>query len=413
VRAALVATFRRLMRLYFRDVERLGDRPGAEVRGRVFVCNHGNALIDPILVITDAECVISPIAKSTLWSIPGLRWLLDQAGAVPIVRRVDRPEKSADDNAGVFERVAEHLAGGGNVLIFPEGTSHSEPQLVKLRTGAARMLIAAASRGGVAPTYQAVGLEFDARSDFRSRCLILWGPVRGRGDGGVDDLTAAMAADLGDLLVKGETVDERRLVARVAELLAHGAGERSLGAWSGIGRQVELAHRTLQATDARLVRRVAEAVEAYYAELARRGVTDLQIAQPPGPPATTAWRRRIAIAPLAGVGYALYAIPYFVPRWIARRSDEDAVSTVKLGAALIVYPGWAAVLVAIAFAMLPAWGAIVAALVIVASPFAALDWLDAWYQRTARISDQARAGLAERRRIALEAIAAARSELGL
>src|SRR5512140_2402584 len=95
VRDALVATFRRVMRLYFRDIERLGNPPGPEVRGRVFVANHTNALIDPILVITDAACEISPIAKSTLWSVPGLRWLLDRAGAVPIVRRVDTPDKAA------------------------------------------------------------------------------------------------------------------------------------------------------------------------------------------------------------------------------------------------------------------------------------------------------------------------------
>src|SRR5262249_46670242 len=54
-RQALVATFRGLMRLYFREIERIGEAPGAETRGRMFVSNHHNALIDPILVLTDAE----------------------------------------------------------------------------------------------------------------------------------------------------------------------------------------------------------------------------------------------------------------------------------------------------------------------------------------------------------------------
>src|SRR5438874_3971562 len=177
MRRALVATFRSLIRLYFREIERVGEPPAADTRGRVFVSNHHNALIDPILVLTDAACEISPIAKSTLWSIPGLRWLLDRAGAVPIVRRKDSPDKDASANEATFEKIAAHLAGGGNVLIFPEGTSHSEPQLAPLRTGAARMLAAAALRGG-SPTFQAVALEFDARDDFRSRCLVRWGPVR-------------------------------------------------------------------------------------------------------------------------------------------------------------------------------------------------------------------------------------------
>ena len=426
VREALVATFRRVMRLYFRDIERLGQPPGAEVRGRVFVANHTNGLIDPILVITDAACEISPVAKSTLWSVPGLRWLLDRAGAVPIVRRVDSPDKAAAANTDVFDKIAAHLGGGGNILIFPEGTSHSEPQLAPLRTGAARMLVAAGARAGVAPTFQAVGLEFDDRTDFRSRCLVLWGPVRqlaevaGEGEERVQAITAAMAADLRDLLIEGETQEQRMRVAQVAELLAHDAGDRSLGAWSDLGRQVGLAHRTLRSVDAAVVARVAERVDAYYAELERLGLTDGQVtgAAAGGTPApyerptapTSPWRRA-ALAPLAAAGFALYAIPYFLPRWIARTSDPDAVSTIKLGAALVVYPLWAAGLIAGAFVLLPPPLSFVAAAVAVASPFAALRWLDVWYLRTKEATPDELARLAELRRAACAAIDEARRRL--
>src|SRR5215475_12472088 len=104
VRRALVSTFRRIIRLYFRDIERVGEPPGPDTRGRVFVSNHNNALIDPILVLTDAPCEISPIAKSTLWKVPGLRWLLDRAGAVPIVRRKDSPDKAQGANDETFDK---------------------------------------------------------------------------------------------------------------------------------------------------------------------------------------------------------------------------------------------------------------------------------------------------------------------
>src|SRR5688500_19582997 len=126
LRPALLATFRGLVRLYFRRIERVGEPPAPDVRGRVFVSNHHNALIDPILVLTDAACEISPVAKSTLWNIRGLKWILDRAGAVPIVRRKDHADKDPSQNAAMFDKIAAHLAGGGNILIFPEGTSHSE-----------------------------------------------------------------------------------------------------------------------------------------------------------------------------------------------------------------------------------------------------------------------------------------------
>ena len=157
------------MKLYFRDIERVGAPPAAATRGRVFVANHTNALLDPVLVMTDAPCEISPVAKSTLWKIPVFNWVLDRAGAVPIFRKKDNPERDASANDAVFDKIASHLSGGGNILIFPEGTSHSEPKLAPLRSGAARMMAASAARGGVPPTFQAVALEFDDKRDFRSR----------------------------------------------------------------------------------------------------------------------------------------------------------------------------------------------------------------------------------------------------
>jgi len=420
LRSALVSTFRRVIRLYFRDIERLGAPPASDTRGRVFVSNHTNALIDPVVVLTDAPCEISPVAKSTLWSVPGLSWLLNKAGAVPIVRRKDNATKDATANADVFDKIAAHLGDGGNILIFPEGTSHSEPRLAPLRSGAARMLVAAEERKGVPPTFQAVALEFDARHDFRSRCLVLWGPVRqlsdvkGDGEARVSAVTAVMEADLKELLVEGETHEDRMRIARVAELLATDAGERTLGAWSDIGRQVELASQTLRSVDARVVAKVAQSVDAYFAELERTGFVDAQIAgkadlldqrEPLSP-----WRRA-ALAPLAASGFALYAIPYFLPRWIARKADPDATSTIKLGAALVVYPLWAAGLVAGSLALLPPPLSIAAAAIAVTSPFAALRWLDSIYQRRAEPTDDDRARLMRLRISARTAIDEARRKL--
>lgn len=407
------------MRLYFRDIERVGAPPAATTRGRVFVSNHTNALVDPVLVMTDAPCEISPVAKSTLWKIPVFNWVLDKAGAVPIFRKKDNPERDASANDAVFDRIASHLSGGGNILIFPEGTSHSEPKLAPLRSGAARMMAAAAERGGVPPTFQAVALEFDDKRDFRSRCLVLWGPVRhfadmpGEGEGQIRAATMQMEADLKDLLVEGETHEDRRRIARVAELLATDAGDRSLAGWSDVGRQVELASRTLRTVDATLVARVSERVDAYYAELERLGLDDLQVAGGPGRPEAEPLSplMRAALAPLAASGFALYAIPYFVPRWIARRADPDATSTVKLGAALVVYPVWAAGLVGASLAFLPPPLSFVGAAVALASPFAALRWLDAIYARRPTPSSDELAVLSRLRIAARTAIDEARAKL--
>ena len=316
----------------------------------------------------------------------------------------------------MFSRIAKHLHEGGNILIFPEGTSHSEPQLAPLRTGAARMLLAAEKAGGVPPTFQAAALEFDDRETFRSRCLVLWGPVRAfREVAGTTDeervasATAQMDADLRELLVEGQTHDERLRIARVAELLANDAGAPTLGAWSGIGRQVELASRALSGSE---VAHVGERVDAYYAALDKLHLRDAQIVQTVAPPprAQPRWKQ-LALAPLAASGFALYALPYFIPRLVARSSDPDAVSTIKLGAALVVYPLWMGGLVGASLVMLPPPLSLAAAAVAIASPFAALEWLDKWYERKPDPTPAQLADLSRLRLAARAAIDAARAKL--
>ena len=438
LRGILVRLFRRVVRLYFRRIERVGESPPAATAGRLFVSNHHNALVDPILVLTDADCVISPIAKSTLWSIPGLRWLLDVAEAVPILRRKDSPEKDAKANDATFERIANHLAQGGNILIFPEGKSHSEPKVAKLRTGAARMLMlaegarrAAGESRGADLTFQAVALEFDARDKFRSRCLVLWGPVRrladvaGDGEARVRSVTDRMQEDLHELLVEGDTHEERRMIARVAEMLANDAGHETMEGWNTFGRQVELASRTLAQVDAAEVdaAEVRTRVGAYYADLESLGLRDWQLSggRAPSPSVPwTRWIRRSLLAPFAVIGLTLFSVPYFgtrmVTRMTARQAEQgDVVSTAKLATGLVAHPIWAALLVTVAFLTWPAWVASILAVGVVASPFAALAWLDAWESRVpglAKVATAARiASLVSARAGALAAIEKARGRL--
>jgi 1-acyl-sn-glycerol-3-phosphate acyltransferase len=394
LRRALIAGFRQVVRLYFRQIERAGTAPGPATRGRVVVSNHQNALIDPLLVMTDAAAELAPVAKSTLWKIRGLRFLLDAVGAVPILRRQDDPTKQASANDDTFDAIATHLSTGGNLLIFPEGTSHSGPHLAPLRSGAARMLEHAASRAPGEPlTFQAAALEFDEPDRFRSRCLILWGPVRrldevpGAGEARIANVTALMQADLAELLVEGKTHDERLLVARVAELLAHTAGDTTLEAWSSIGRRVELAHATLQRLDADRIDRVRRRVDEYHAALARLGLHDADVVDGIAGGDRTTHRLRLALlAPLAIPGMILYAIPYFIPRRVARTADLDAVSTYKVAAGLLVYPIWMGGLITASIALLPPGWKLPGVAVSILSPFAALAFLDAWDARRRPVS---------------------------
>src|SRR6185312_15251741 len=284
-------------------------------------------LVDPILVLTTAPCPISPVAKAPLWRIPVLRWLLDQAGAVPIVRRRDDPTKSAGSNEEIFDKVAAALRGGGNILIFPEGTSHNEPRLIEVKSGAARMLARARAQGARGLTFQAVALEFDERDTFRSRSLIVYGPVRQvddlalDGDALVAAITATVRDDLAELLVEGASWPERLLIARVAEMLTNDTGDRSLTRWNTIGRQVEAARKALRAGGEARFDRVDRAVGRYHERLEEEGLADEQLAAggDPGTVDTVADAAFWLSAPLAAFGAVAYAVPYQITRLLSRR----------------------------------------------------------------------------------------------
>lgn len=415
------------MRVYFRSVQRLGEAPAASISGRVFVANHHNALVDPILIVTDAACAISPVAKSTLWKIPGFRWLLDIAGAVPIVRRQDAPDKSADSNDDAFAKIAQHLAGGGNILIFPEGISHADPTLAPLRSGAARMLLAARALDPAAVlSFQAVALEFDERDIFRSRTALLWGPPRllavpvGDAAPAQSDATAAitaqMAQDLRGLIIESASRDDRLLIGRVAQLLTNNEQRTeatTLGDELATARAVVTVGQELQATSQAEIDAVRRAVASYFAALADAELNDVDVAKPQRRRPLRELLRLGITAPLALLGLLLYALPYPLPRLVARRADDaDMVSTLKLGVALVMYPLYAGLLVGLALWLLPWPWSMVAAIVAVVSPFATVWWLDRWQQRPGRLATRSsgvRTAVTELRVAAIATIAAAQA----
>ena len=357
VRPALVAAFRRLMRLYFRDIERVGDAPSADTRGRVIVSNHTNALIDPILVLTDAACEISPVAKSTLWSIPGLRWLLDRAGAVPIVRRKDNPDKDPATTATTFGKVAQHLAGGGNILIFPEGTSHSEPHLAPLRTGAARMLLAAETEGTGPVTLLPVGLMLHEPGTFRTGWAVLsmGEPVptadcvalaRTEPEEAARRLTARLGEAMRALIAMVDDRQTLRLVEHAERLWRQERG----GEWDATARadwrrRATRAYRYLSHQDPARLSLLRAQMERYVKDLDEAGVRTAVLLRPPAPAVALRYASGQLAALLGGLPLALWgllthALPYWLTWAAARvlRPEGDVEATYKLAAGLALYP---------------------------------------------------------------------------
>ncbi len=242
----LYTVFRPLARIalgwYYRSVEVVGlERIPAT--GPVFLAgNHPNALMDALVIGVLVPRPVRLLAKSTLFKNPVLGAMLRAAGVIPLHRAKDLAHANAGNidpsrNAASFRAVADALAEGSAVVIFPEGISHDAPQLAPLRTGLARMALEARDVHGVrAITIVPVGLVFEAKETPRSRVLLQVGePIQ------MDSLTdqasavAALTAEIEQRLRAvtlnfRSTEDATRMMSLAQALFALFAPVKRIGA---------------------------------------------------------------------------------------------------------------------------------------------------------------------------------------
>jgi 1-acyl-sn-glycerol-3-phosphate acyltransferase len=189
------------VRVYYRfTAEGVAPRSGPVL----FVANHPNSIVDAVVATAAAGRPIRFLAKAPLFEEQLMGWLVRAAGAIPVYRRQDDPALM-ERNATVFEAVHQALAAGDAVGIFPEGLSHSEPSLARLRTGAARISLGAANREEIRFPIVPIGIIHRQKERFRSDTLALVGPpvgwtdLAGRGEDDVEavrELTRRIEAAL-------------------------------------------------------------------------------------------------------------------------------------------------------------------------------------------------------------------------
>ncbi len=406
---------------FFRRVEVVGAARIPPGRPLLLVGNHVNSLIDPLLLLAALPVTPRFLAKSTLWKNHLLRPLLVLAGAVPVYRRQDEGVDPAK-NLATFARCHELLARGGAIALFPEGTSHSEPGLVPLRTGAARIVLEAEERFGPLGTrIVPVGLVFDDKQRFRSRVLVEVGePVdpapevelyRTDPQGAARALTARLEQALRRVTVNYGSWKEAALIGRAADLFARPGlalpVDRSLAEESTLHRRFIEGYEDLRQRFPERTARAAETVEEYARLLETACLTDEHVAARYPMPSVLRLLARslpgLALAfPFAMVGTVLNWVPYRLAGWISRKVtwEPDVAATYKLYPSLLLFPAfWLAEAGAAGWA----WGLWAGALVLVAAPL--LGWIALRFNdRRRSLAAEARAYwlLATRQRLADE-----------
>ncbi len=214
------------MRVLYRTVEVTGTDVTDRSNGMVLCANHVNALVDVVLLQAVSTRNIRPLARSGLFLNPLLRPLLGMIGAVPIYRQTsESPDRERNDAA--FARCSELLGKDQTIVIFPEGQSHSDPHIHKLKTGAARITIAAEALNGTAPTILPVGLTFTRKGKFRSDVLVQFGvpvdtnmPVELEPFAAAELLTERITEGLAAVTLNADSWEDIYLVSRLERFFA-------------------------------------------------------------------------------------------------------------------------------------------------------------------------------------------------
>jgi len=343
----------------------------------LLVANHPNSIVDAIAVAASVGRPIRFLAKATLFDEPGLGAMVRAGGAIPVYRRQDDPALT-DRNTRVFEAVHDALEAGDAVGIFPEGLSHSEPSLARLRTGAARISLGAAERRGIRFPIVPVGIVARQKQTFRSECLALvgepisWDDLAGRPESDVEavrELTSRIEQGLRAVTVNVERLEDRRTIECAEALFAAEQGldtspqsrvQRLRGASETLARVREEQPDRVQ--------RLFADVESFAWTLDVLGIRPHDLDRSVRLHSTVGWALRVfglllVGGPISAVGHMVFFVPYRLTDWIATRPRIriERQSTWKLLGGAVLYTGWIALLsLTSVLALGPKWGVVCA-----------------------------------------------------
>ena len=136
---------RLLISVWFRELDVVDNENIPQEGGIMYVAWHPSGLIDPLLLHASLPGKLSILAKHTLFKIPLLGRLLKAGGGLPIYRASDSDnlEVSKNKNQNMLENVGKKISNGGKLLLFPEGKTHTDSEVKKAKTGAARIMLIA------------------------------------------------------------------------------------------------------------------------------------------------------------------------------------------------------------------------------------------------------------------------------
>jgi len=360
IRYLIVGVLRLALRIYFQRIEVAGLENVPRDTPVIFVLNHPNALVDPVFLFCLTPRRISFLAKAPLFRMPVIGYFVKALDSLPVYRRQDEGE-DITKNQETFVAARKLLAAGGTIGICPEGVSHDEPGLRPIKTGAARISLAAVSTGEVSDLkIIPAGLYYTSKTRFRSDALLYFGnpidvePVTLEPDGSppreaVRQLSSKIEKALRHVILDAQHEEELQTTARAERIFSSASNDNSDDSLKDefrLQQRFIKAYPVLQQHEPERLRKLELRMMRFEEELNQAGVDTDELS----PPSSTLrvfsaiLRRSLLFLLMLGpalIGtvahYAAYKLGGFLATRISRDS-EDVISTVKISSAMLLFP---------------------------------------------------------------------------
>ena len=360
IRRVIVALVRLALRIYFQRIEVTGVEHVPLDTPVIFVLNHPNALVDPVFLLCLAPRDVSFLAKAPLFRMPVIGYLVKQLDSLPVYRHQD---EGADvtKNQETFIAARKLLARGGTIGICPEGVSHDDPGLKPIKSGAARISLAAVSTGEVKNLkIVPAGLYYTSKTSFRSDALLYFGnpidvePVTLEPDGtpprdAVRRLSSQIEKALREVILDAKHEEELQTTARAERIFSSASND---GAAESLKDELRLQQRFIRAypivqqRQPERLRRLETRMMRFEEELNQAGV-DPEELSPPGSTIrvfAAIVRRLILFLLMLGpalIGTITHFPAYKLGGLLATRfgrDSDDVISTIKIISAMLLFP---------------------------------------------------------------------------
>lgn len=338
------AILRVVARTFFRRIEIVGGERVPRDVPVIFAVNHPNGLIDPVFLLCYAPRPVSFLAKAPLFRMPLISWFVKGFESIPVYRKQDN--FSPEQNRETFARARETLARGGSIAIFPEGTTHSDPRLKALKTGAARIALGSSlPRVLVIPT----GLFYTSKQTFRSAAVMYFGepievsavavdesgePARDA----VEALTKRIESALDEVTVQADSRAALDLIGRADRIFRLGGGD--LAQALETRKRFVAGYRWLLEHDPERLARAQSRIEQFESELGAARLEPQELVAPTFLGSVKTILTLLVMMPLAVAGaiihYPIYRLIGFAVTRV--RGDEEMIATQKTVAGLVLFP---------------------------------------------------------------------------